>query len=210
MDLGLARSEDSQQSLTGNQSAMGTPGYMSPEQAMDAKSADKRSDVFSMGATLYALLCGHPPFKAETVMKVLMATMHEPHVPIIKVREDVSPALNDVLERCLAKKPDDRYSDAKELLVALQDCRRLLGDAPGTTAPSTRTVAHASAHTPAPGSRPGSKPGSTLERTMVGGGGTPVPESAPAPKKKGMLLVGAAAAVVVLGVGGVLLLKGGG
>ena len=60
-DLGLARNEESNQSLTGAQAAMGTPGYMAPEQAMDAKTADKRSDVFSMGATmvqwfLYALV----------------------------------------------------------------------------------------------------------------------------------------------------------
>ncbi|MGD0090435.1 MAG: serine/threonine-protein kinase [Planctomycetota bacterium] len=125
-DLGLARNEDSQQSLTGNQSAMGTPGYMAPEQAMDAKTADKRSDVFSMGATLYSLLSGHPPFRGETVMKTLIATMSEVHVPIIKLRQDVSRATNDMLEKCLAKKQEHRYSDARQLLGVLQDCRRLL------------------------------------------------------------------------------------
>ena len=65
MDLGLARSEEGNQSLTGVQAAMGTPGYMAPEQALDAKTADKRSDVFGMGATIYALLAGRPPFKGE-------------------------------------------------------------------------------------------------------------------------------------------------
>ena len=77
MDLGLARSEGaSGQSLTGVQTTMGTPGYIAPEQAMDAKTADKRSDIFGMGATLYALLTGRPPFKSEAVMKTLMAAMH--------------------------------------------------------------------------------------------------------------------------------------
>ena len=100
MDLGLARSEEGPQSLTNVQAAMGTPGYMAPEQALDAKTADKRSDVFGMGATLYALLAGKRPFgrKDEAVMKVLMATMHEPHEPITISRPDVSPMLGEVID----------------------------------------------------------------------------------------------------------------
>ena len=101
MDLGLARSEESNQSLTGAQSAMGTPGYMAPEQAMDAKTANKASDVFSMGATIYCLLAGKPPFKGETIMKVLMATMHEPHEQVIVQCPHVSPMLNEIVEKCL-------------------------------------------------------------------------------------------------------------
>src|ERR1043165_1098928 len=107
MDLGLARSEEGNQSLTGVQAAMGTPGYMSPEQALDAKTADKRSDVFGMGATIYALLSGRPPFKGEAVMKVIMATMRGPHEPITTHRPDVSPALCEVIERCLDKRPEN-------------------------------------------------------------------------------------------------------
>ena len=219
MDLGLARNEDSQQSLTGAQAAMGTPGYMAPEQAMDAKSADKRSDVFSMGCTLYALLCGRPPFKGETVMKVLMATMHEPHEPLIKVRTDISPAVNDVLEKCLAKKQDHRYADARQLLAAVQDCRRLLtgGSIAAGALSGAQTLkyvapgagpAAAGAATPLP-----TVTGAVGEKTFVPASGTPTPAptvaSAP-PKSKGVLYVAAAAGVLVLTLGGIYLARRGG
>ena len=117
MDLGLARSEEGGggQSLTGVQTAMGTPGYMAPEQALDAKTADKRSDVFSMGATLYALLVGTHPFPRDATMKVLMATMHEPHEPVSVKRTDVSDALSEVINKCLEKKQENRYADAQQL-----------------------------------------------------------------------------------------------
>ena len=131
MDLGLARSEEGAQSLTGVQAAMGTPGYMAPEQALDAKTADKRSDVFGMGATIYALLAGRPPFKGDVVMKVLMATMHEPHPPITNFRPDISPGLVDIINRCLDKRPENRYADARQLIRALKACRKVL--APDST-----------------------------------------------------------------------------
>ncbi len=126
MDLGLARSEEGNQSLTGVQAAMGTPGYMAPEQALDAKTADKRSDVFSMGATLYALLTGRPPFKGEVVMKVLMATMHEPHPPITNLRPDLSPGLVQLIDRCLDKRQENRYADSRALIRALKAVRKVL------------------------------------------------------------------------------------
>ena len=126
MDLGLARSEDGNQSLTGVQAAMGTPGYMAPEQALDAKTADKRSDVFGMGATIYALLAGRAPFKGDVVMKVLMATMHEPHPPITDFRPDISPGLVDIINRCLDKHPENRYADARQLIRALKAARKIL------------------------------------------------------------------------------------
>ncbi len=131
MDLGLARSEEGAQSLTGVQAAMGTPGYMAPEQALDAKTADKRSDVFGMGATIYALLAGRPPFKGDVVMKVLMATMHEPHPPITNFRPDLSPGLVDLINRCLDKRPENRFADARQLIRALKACRKVL--APDST-----------------------------------------------------------------------------
>ncbi|MFH0940154.1 MAG: serine/threonine-protein kinase, partial [Planctomycetota bacterium] len=127
MDLGLARSEESSsQSLTGAQAAMGTPGYMAPEQALDAKTADKRSDVFGMGATLYCLLTGCAPFRGDAVMKTLMDTIYEPHVSIRVVRPDISTTFAELIDRCLDKKQENRYQDANQLLRALKNCRRQL------------------------------------------------------------------------------------
>src|SRR5205807_2276357 len=81
-DLGLARGEDSGDSLTGTRTALGTPGFMAPEQCMDAKKAKTPADVFSMGATLYALLACRTPFKGETPMETVLATLQKPHAPI--------------------------------------------------------------------------------------------------------------------------------
>ncbi|MCW8129351.1 MAG: protein kinase [Planctomycetota bacterium] len=127
-DLGLARGEDLHQSLTGTQSAMGTPGYMSPEQAMDAHSAGVGADVFSLGATLYALLCGRAPFTGASVTKVIFDTVQAPHVPLQKFRPDVSPNTLALIDRCLRKNPAERFGGGAELLAALQSCRGVLGE----------------------------------------------------------------------------------
>ena len=131
MDLGLARSEKGKgsQSLTGMKVAMGTPGYMSPEQILNAKTASKPSDVYGMGATLYAMLTGRPPFKnddEEDMMRVLFATVNETPAPLSSKRKDVSAAVENLVNTCLAKKPEDRYPDAQELVRALIACRKVL------------------------------------------------------------------------------------
>jgi len=208
-DLGLARHESSQQSLWGSQNAMGTPGFMPPEQALDARKADKRSDVFGIGATLYALLCGHAPFAGETIMKVLLATLHDAQKPIVDVRPGVSRAVNELVEKCLAKEQARRYPDARGLLHALQDCRRLL-----TSSGTARTIVYMpAAATPPPAAALDTSEEQTQLRPRV----TPPPAQdraelaqarastqAPAPRR-GMLFAGATvAAAVVLAVCAVL------
>ncbi|MCY3019913.1 MAG: serine/threonine-protein kinase, partial [Planctomycetota bacterium] len=91
-DLGLPRVEDLGGMLVGSSATIGTPGYMAPEQAADAKASRKPSDVFSLGATLYALLTGRPPFADDNPMNVIMHTVQTPHAPVSKMRKDVSPA----------------------------------------------------------------------------------------------------------------------
>ncbi|MCX7805829.1 MAG: protein kinase, partial [Planctomycetota bacterium] len=131
-DLGLARADLAGQSLTGSQSALGTPGYMAPEQIVDAKKAGKPADVFSMGATLYALLCGRPPFAGETMMEIILAALNRPHVPIHSMRPDVSHVTAALIDRCLDKDPSRRYVDAPALLAALKVCRSAVGEPEAT------------------------------------------------------------------------------
>ncbi|HYF47811.1 MAG TPA: protein kinase [Planctomycetota bacterium] len=132
-DLGLARDDESGQSLTGTQAALGTPGYMSPEQAMDAKKAGKPADVFSMGATLHALLTGQSAFTGSSPMEIIFATIQKPPAPISQVRKDISLQTQTLIERCLDKSPDRRYADGNILLHALKACRDAVGDQDRTT-----------------------------------------------------------------------------
>jgi formylglycine-generating enzyme required for sulfatase activity/serine/threonine protein kinase len=127
-DLGLARRVTGGDSLTGTHHALGTPGYMAPEQVLDAKRAMKPADVFAMGATLYALLTGREPFTGATPMEAAMKTVQAPHAPVRSVRPDVSPATAALLDICLAKDPARRCCDASALLDALVTCRAALGD----------------------------------------------------------------------------------
>jgi len=126
-DLGLARLEEHGQSLTGSQMAMGTPGYMAPEQAIDARKCGKPADIFSMGATIYALLTGRAPFHGKASMEIMMQTISDPHEPVANLRQDVSPALAALVERCLQKEPQFRFKDAESLLKALNRVRSALG-----------------------------------------------------------------------------------
>jgi serine/threonine protein kinase/dienelactone hydrolase len=125
-DLGLARCDDGDSSLTGVQSTMGTPGFMSPEQANDAKTAGREADVFSMGATLYSMLAGQPPFQGSTSLAAILAAIQQPHIPITKYRTDLSLQTQEVIDRCLCKEPAARYANAAELSSALLNCREAL------------------------------------------------------------------------------------
>ncbi|MCW8129352.1 MAG: DUF4864 domain-containing protein [Planctomycetota bacterium] len=134
-DLGLARGEGGEDTgLTLAHSSMGTPGYLAPEQATDARSAAPPADVYGMGATLYAMLAGHAPFTGTSAMKIMMDTVQKPHAPIRSVRADISPETAALLDRCLAKESTQRYANGNELLNALMACRGRFGTMPGAFA----------------------------------------------------------------------------
>ena len=120
-DLGIARSDAGhEERLTQTNVALGTAGFMAPEQIFDAKHAGKPADIFSLGATLYSLLGGHAPFVGTSTFAVFANTINEPHLPISRWRTDLSPATIAIVDTCLRKNPADRYPDAKALLEDLQ------------------------------------------------------------------------------------------
>lgn len=123
-DFGLARSQDQTESLaiTRQGSVMGTPYYMSPEQCRGG-ATDARSDVYSMGATLFHLLAGQPPFAADTHVGLMHKHCNEPAPSLSKLKPVIASGLERVIEKSLAKNPDARYANADALLVDLENLR---------------------------------------------------------------------------------------
>ena len=121
MDFGLAREAGDNRGLTESGAVMGTPAYMAPEQARgDVRTLDRRADVYSLGATLYDLIAGVPPFDAQSVVDVLLQVMNEDAVPL-RVRLPSVPAdLETIVMKCLRKEPGARYDSAKALADDLQ------------------------------------------------------------------------------------------
>jgi serine/threonine-protein kinase len=119
-DFGVARAvgEETQQ-LTGTGLSVGTPAYMSPEQA-SAGHVDGRSDIYALGCVLYEMLAGEPPYTAPTPMLLLARVMTEPYRPLRAVRHTVPPALDQVVATALARSPADRYVTAAQMARALE------------------------------------------------------------------------------------------
>jgi len=124
-DFGLARVATDDVTLTQTGMTLGTPLYMSPEQGQGGE-VDSRSDLYSLGATVYHLLAGTPPFTGPTTVSVAMAHITEPLLPLATRRPDVPPALCAIVERLLAKLPAERFPDPQSLLEAVDELRSTL------------------------------------------------------------------------------------
>jgi serine/threonine-protein kinase len=112
-DFGLARTFDDA-SLTHTGILAGTPHYMSPEQAT-GEPIDQRSDLFGLGAVLYFMATGHPPFRAASAMAVLHRICHDRQRPVWQRNREIPDALSDTIDRLLEKKPSRRFSSADEV-----------------------------------------------------------------------------------------------
>jgi len=127
MDFGLAREAGEGKGLTESGAVLGTPAYMSPEQARgDVRHLDHRTDVYSLGATLYDLLAGVPPFDAESVVDLLMAVLDNEPIPLRTRIPSLPVALETIVGRCLVKEREQRYPSAIALADDLD--RFLLGE----------------------------------------------------------------------------------
>ncbi|KPJ88331.1 MAG: hypothetical protein AMS18_13440, partial [Gemmatimonas sp. SG8_17] len=116
MDFGVAKAVSEatgRQQLTTEGIALGTPAYMSPEQAAADKHIDHRAEFYAVGALAYELLAGRPPFAGTTPQEVLAAHVTQAAEPVTKYRETVPPGLAQLVMRCLEKKPADRWQSAE-------------------------------------------------------------------------------------------------
>jgi serine/threonine protein kinase len=127
-DLGLAKHGlDTQSSLTLGGSFMGTPAYMSPEQARDAKAADTRDDIYSLGATFYECLTGQPPFQGETPYNIMSELLTKPSPRPREHHPEISRSCDLVCRKMMAKTRQLRYANATALLQDLHHCA-VVGD----------------------------------------------------------------------------------
>jgi eukaryotic-like serine/threonine-protein kinase len=123
MDFGIARIADSSKTKTGM--VLGTPSYMSPEQ-LAGKKVDGRSDLFSLGVTLYQLLTGSLPFQAESMATLMFKIANEAHASLLLVRPDLPPELAAVIDRALAKNYEQRYQRGSDFARELREVMRKL------------------------------------------------------------------------------------
>ncbi len=147
LDFGLARREATRHDPADTRSptlagvtekgvVLGTVAYMSPEQAR-GETVDFRSDQFSLGVVLYEMLTGKRPFAGASAAESMAATIRDEPEPVTKVDPKLPPVLGWIVQRCLSKDPEERYSSTKDLAKELQNLRTHLSDAVSATEVST-------------------------------------------------------------------------
>jgi len=131
LDMGLARLSNTDSStdvnLTGTGVMMGTAAYMPPEQARDTRKADARSDLYSLGCTLFYLLTGRTAFSGTTQMDMILSHVNQPIPSLRQFNSQIPTTLDRIFQRLVAKNPDDRFQSADDLVLVLQgvleECR---------------------------------------------------------------------------------------
>lgn len=122
-DFGLARSRETV-TLTQSNVFMGTAYYIPPEQAESGRSADTRSDLYSVAAVLFELLTGNPPFEGETAVDIVVKHMNEKVPSICRVRPELPREVDLFMQKAMAKSPADRYSTPREFISAIEQLQQ--------------------------------------------------------------------------------------
>ena len=119
-DFGIAQLSEGSSTLTGSM-ILGTPAYMSPEQISGEKKVDGRSDIYALGIVVFEMLTGKTPFQSDSPVKLMMMHVSTPPPPISETDAKLPPGSAAILERALAKEPDQRWQKAAEFSRAFQD-----------------------------------------------------------------------------------------
>ena len=122
-DFGLARSRETV-TLTQSNVFMGTAYYIPPEQAESGRSADTRSDLYSVAAVLFEMLTGRPPFEGETAVDIVIKHMNEKVPSVCRLRSDLPPELDQFMQKAMSKSPDERYLTPKEFIAAIEQIQK--------------------------------------------------------------------------------------
>ena len=124
IDFGIAKDTAEQHTLSQTGQVLGTPAYMSPEQCKGAKEIDIRTDIYALGVVAYRCLTGRLPFEAETVAGYIKKHLEEPPTPIQQLNPNVDENLALIVERMMAKEPENRHQNPDELIEDLMRCER--------------------------------------------------------------------------------------
>jgi serine/threonine protein kinase len=155
LDLGLARIDRKQETLqqtlsrglTQSGDVMGTVDFMSPEQAASSKRVDERTDIYSLGCTLFYLLVGHAVYEGDTLVERVLAHREKPIPSLKTLRADAPQSLVTVFRRMVAKKPELRFSSMKEVISAIEKCE-LPQDSPTPAKPASVSTPSGETHPP--------------------------------------------------------------
>ncbi|HEX5467492.1 MAG TPA: protein kinase [Gaiellaceae bacterium] len=183
-DFGIARSLEPADGLTETGTLLGTSEYIAPEQASGNR-VDERSDQYSLAVVLYELLTGEPPYSGENFMAVAMKHIREPVPSVRQSRPDVSPRLDAIVARAMAKRPEDRFPSTEALMAALEAARSETGVREASADDDTASI-----EGPAP-----PPPPPLVERRRRAG-------RFPLPLLLGLLVIGVAALVLALVIAG--------
>ncbi len=124
-DFGLARSRETV-TLTQSNVFMGTPYYISPEQADSGRSADTRSDLYSVAAVLFEMLAGRPPYQGETAVDIVIKHHNDKVPSICRLRPSLPIEMDQFMQKALAKRPDERYPTPQEFMAALEHLQEIV------------------------------------------------------------------------------------
>ncbi|WEO94239.1 protein kinase [Streptomyces sp. FXJ1.172] len=150
LDFGIAKAfTETATRITGSGAAIGTPAYLSPEQISGAE-IDHRADLYAMGCLLHELLTGQPPFRGESPFAVMHQHLFAEPEPVSRLRPQVPPAVETVIERALRKDPEERFADARQMGSALAEAltRSAMptAQAPTPLPPATRSGSRSALH----------------------------------------------------------------
>jgi len=118
-DFGIARITDSSKTKTGM--VLGTPSYMSPEQ-LSGEKIEGASDLFSLGVSLYQMVCGKLPFEGNSMAQLMFRIANDAHTDILTVKDDTPPCVVTIINKALAKKVEERYQTGNEMAEAIRQC----------------------------------------------------------------------------------------